>query len=414
MHNHDECPHASDLPAFLQGELSQDARASLEQHLKNCPACRAAAESHRRTIEMLGRPLPPVESQDLAPAILERVQAGNRSLRPVFLRAAALVLGLVGVGALVGLVVPRLGTRADPRVTAAAVWLRTTQEPDGHWDTFKWGAQKNYAPGIAALAVLALLKQDENALDGPNGDAIRRGLDYLLGQQNPEGRIGALNSGTPYNQGLATLAFLEACARANDTRWKQAATLALTYIRTNQQPSGGWGYPREATDSCNTSITVWQLQALIKADSMGQYGMQPSIEKGLAWLDSAVDEKGRVGYAHANDFPYGYETLTAAGAVCFLNNKYRRTSSARLPRILEALRDAARQTSDVDYYRLYFMTQALSASGGSDTELAAKLRDSLRLCQAGTGEHVGSFETQDRWSSAGGRVYATAMAVLAL
>ena len=105
MHNHDECPYASDLPAFLQGELSQEARASLEQHLKDCPACRAAAESHRRTIETLRRPLPPVESRDLAPAILERVQAGNRGRRPVFLRAAALVIGLVGAGALIGLIV---------------------------------------------------------------------------------------------------------------------------------------------------------------------------------------------------------------------------------------------------------------------------------------------------------------------
>ena len=88
--------------------------------------------------------------------------------------------------------------------------------------------------------------------------------------------------------------------------------------------------------------------------------------------------------------------------------------SPHLPRILQALRDAAHHQSDVDYYRLYFMTQALAAAGGTDADLAARLRDALVVCQADTGDQTGSFEAQDRWSSAGGRVYATAMAVLAM
>lgn len=408
----ESCPRESDIPAFLQGEMSGAEQNAFESHLATCPTCAAETEQYRKLIGRLQRPLPAAAERDLAPDILVRVASGSR--HPALLRVAALFLCFVAAGALVCVLRPRAGMNYDQRAGAAVAWLCSAQEPDGHWDAAKWGAQKNYTPGITALAVLALLKQDANALNGPHADTIRRGLDYLLSQQNDEGRIGALNSGTPYNQGITTLALLEACDRLQDARWEEASTRSLAYIRSTQQASGGWGYPRGPADSGNTSITVWQLQALLKADAMGHDEVQPSLEKGMAWLNSVVDESGRVGYSRTSDFPYGHETLTAAGALCFLSDRNRAAPSPHLPRILQALRDAAHRQSDVDYYRLYFMTQALAAAGGTDTDLAAKLREALVACQADTGVQTGSFETRDRWDSAGGRVYATAMAVLAL
>ena len=410
MDNRESCPRESDIPAFLGGELTPRERQAFESHLETCPSCRAEIQNYQDVIQKLRGPMPKVQERDLAPDILARMQAGNRVRHPALLRIAALFVCLVAAAALVCLLRPQAGMEYDQRVGAAVTWLRSVQEPDGHWDAAKWGAQKNYTPGITALAVLALLKQDANAPNSPHADAIRRGLDYLLSQQNSEGRIGAVNSGTPYNQGIATLAFLEAYSRQQNPRWREAATRSLAYIRSTQQPSGGWGYPRGPVDAGNTSITVWQLQALLKADAMGHADVRPSIEKGLAWLNGVVDADGRVGYSRTNDFPYGHETLTAAGALCFLSDKSGAAPSPHLPRILQALRDAAHRQSDVDYYRLYFMTQALAAAGGTDTDLAAKLREALVVCQA----DAGSFEAQDRWSSAGGRVYATAMAVLAL
>lgn len=412
MTNIESCPRECDIPAYLQGELPPSEKSVFEAHLAICPACAAETEQYRKLIGRLRQPLPETEDRDLAPLILPRIHSPRRL--PVILKAAALFVCFIAAAALVCVLRPQAGMNYDQRAGAAVAWLCSAQEPDGHWDAAKWGAQKNYTPGITALAVLALLKQDENALNGPHAGTICRALDYLLSQQNEEGRIGALNSGTPYNQGIATLALLEACGRLQDARWEKASTRSLAYIRSTQQSSGGWGYPRAAADSGNTSITVWQLQALLKANTMGRDDVQPSLEKGMAWLNGVVDADGRVGYARASDFPYGHETLTAAGALCFLSDKNRAAPSPHLPRILQALRDAAHRQSDVDYYRLYFMTQALAAAGGTDTDLAAKLREALVLCQAGTGGQTGSFETQDRWSSAGGRVYATAMAVLAL
>lgn len=414
MANLKSCPHESDIPAFLQGEMSGAEQKAFESHLAGCPVCAAETEQFRRLMSTLQLPLPAANERDLAPFVLARVQSTGRVHYPVFLRAAAAFLCCVAAAALVCVLRPHADMRYDQRAGTAVAWLRSAQEPDGHWDAKRWGAQKNYTPGITGLAVLALLKQDANALSSPRAHAIRRALDYLLSQQNAEGRIGAVHSGTPYNQGIATLALLEACSRRQDARWEEAATRSLAYIRSTQQPSGGWGYPRAPVDSGNTSVTVWQLQALLKANAMGRDEVRPSIEKGMAWLNGVVDTNGCVGYSRANDFPYGHETLTAAGALCFLSDKNSNVTSPHLPRILQALRAAAYRQSDVDYYRLYFMTQALVAAGGSDTDLATRLRDALVVCQADIGDQPGSFETQDRWSSAGGRVYATAMAVLAL
>ena len=138
------------------------------------------------------------------------------------------------------------------------------------------------------------------------------------------------------------------------------------------------------------------------------------IEKGMAWLGKVVDADGYVGYSRPGDFPYGSETLTAAGALCFLTDKGRSASSSRLAQVVRALKNTARRKTDVDYYRLYFVTHALRAAGNDDPELIAGLCSALVACQEQTGVHAGSFEAKDRWSSAGGRVYATAMAVLAL
>ena len=414
MANRESCPRESDIAVFLQGEMSSAEQKAFKSHLQTCPTCAAETEQYRKLIAQFRQPLQAAEGRDLAPAVMARMHADTRVRHPVFLRVAALFVCFVAAAALVCLLRPQAGMKYDERVGAAVAWLCSAQEPDGHWDAAKWGAQKNYTPGITALAVLALFKQDANALNGPHAVAIIRGLDYLLGQQNAEGRIGAVNSGTPYNQGIAALAFLEACSRRDDARWREAATRSLAYIRSTQQPSGGWGYPRGAADAGNTSITVWQLQALLKANALGWDDLRPSLEKGMAWLNGVVDADGRVGYSRTSDFPYGHETLTAAGALCFLSDKKTAAPSPHLPRILQALRNAARHQPDVDYYRLYFMTQALAAAGGTDTELAATLRAALVVCQADSGAQAGSFESQDRWSSAGGRVYATAMAVLAM
>ena len=69
----------------------------------------------------------------------------------------------------------------------------------------------------------------------------------------------------------------------------------------------------------------------------------------------------------------------------------------------------------MDYYRRYFLTSALKKM---DEESARRglvaLRHDLLSRQDKHGADAGSWKSDDRWGSAGGRIYATALASLSL
>lgn len=418
------CRRDADIPAYLQGELPPEDRSAFEAHLAACSSCQRELATYEALMTRLSAPLPEAPERDLAPGVLARINAPRAVLRPAFggtaWRAAAALLALLLAGLLLSRqdrrpAQPAVVTPQEQFVAAALDWLATSQEPDGRWDAAKWGAQPNYTPGITALAVLAFLRHEPEALPGPHAQAVRRGLEYLLGQQNAEGRFGKLCSGTPYNQGLATLALLKATRLRAEPRWTEAADRGAAYIASTQLASGGWDYPRSAPDAGNTSVTAWQLQALLEAEAAARGHVRPAIERGMAWLGRMMDDEGRIGYSRPGDFPNGHLTLTAAAALCLLRDPGTDARAATLGRILRRLSRDARGDAGLDYYRAYFLLEALRAAGeGSSGPVVARLQETLLACQAQTGSAAGSCEARDPWSSAGGRVYATAMAVLAM
>ena len=222
------CRFGPELAAYLQDELPPAARRALEEHLASCPACAKQVEEYRAVIERVSRPLPEIPAPDLAPVIIARIRGAGAPARRRFavpwVRAAALLVCLVLAGALVWRwrAIQQRATvndvSRDRFVAAALGWLRASQEPEGCWDAGKWGAQRNYTPGITALAAPALLQEP-----GAHGAAVDRALDYLLLQQNADGRFGILCSGTPYNQGLATLALLKAGQQRADPAFSSAS-----------------------------------------------------------------------------------------------------------------------------------------------------------------------------------------------
>jgi len=216
-----------------------------------------------------------------------------------------------------------------------------------------------------------------------------------------------------YNHSMATLALLEGYARETNAAHRAACQRALAYITTAQRASGGWGYSRGPSANVNTSITVWQLQALLRADELGFANVRTQLTRGLAWLAGRVGETGRVSYRSANDFPNGSETLTAAGALCLLRTPTGR-HDPRVTQMLALVRGTAAQTETLDYYRWYFVSAALAAADGGSDPALNHLRSAVLARQTRDGTEAGSWLPGDRWSRAGGRLYATAMAVLAL
>ena len=432
------CARSQELPALLLGELDAARAAEVERHIAECASCAAQREQFSCVLFRLRAPagVPPV--RDLAPDVLARLPVAEAAWRrrSFWLRAAALLLATLGLGSAIfwhhhrlasfdlASTVPPSAINHEPStmsslpadrtqaIAHAIAWLERTQEADGHWDTARWGAQRMYGVGLTSLALLALSVEGA-AVTPQHRAALVRGMDWLIAQQDAHGQFGPDGSAAMYNHGLATLALLEGVALTSNTANRAAAALALARITRAQNASGGWGYSRGPAGNVNTSITVWQLQALLRADALGFAEVRPHLARGLAWLGGRIGAEGRVGYRRTDDFPNGAETLTAAGALCLL----RSTEGARdqrLARMLALIRGTATQPATPDYYRCYFVSAALAAAGVTADPALAKMRDALLAQQTQDGAEAGSWTPGDRWGRAGGRIYATALAVLAL
>jgi len=421
MRGRQNCRNNALVPSYLHGELSDREKARFEAHLKECDSCRGELDAVRRVSERL-KELPAEElKRDLAPAIMAKIPQeswGRHGFNWALAAGLAACLALAVLGGLLlfhrgeqDTQVPAYVARESKAVKQALVWLAGFQEPDGSWDAKKSGGHKDYTLGLTGLAVLALLSGDEKPLEGAHAASISRGLEYIVAQQQPDGRFGPLVAGAMYNHGISTVALLEAYGLNRDETLKRPIDRALGYIYAQQKDSGGWGY-RKGRSPANTSISIWQLHALTLACAVGWGEAGEKAGLGMDWLRGVIDEKGKVGYKEAGDFPYGTEALTAMGASCLFTGG----TEAAVIELGPGLKHvASTQGDEIDFYRWYFLTYALHAveeirSG----TLEARLQSALADQQVKSGPEAGSWAPTDQWGSAGGRVYSTSLAVLSL
>jgi hypothetical protein len=193
----------------------------------------------------------------------------------------------------------------------------------------------------------------------------------------------------------------------------------LGFITQQQQDDGGWGYLQTPA---NTSITSWQLQALLLGAGLDWPTAGPAARRGLSWVRATLDAEGRAGYTKPGDFPYGSQGLTAMAALCIAMGERGSVRADGDGGVFHSLVEAASAgVENHDFVRSYFLANALSVAAldrdAVDPELArlsAELRRAVADRQIKSGPDAGSWDPSDRWGPAGGRVYATAMGVLSL
>lgn len=417
----------ADLTAFLVDELDGEARRKVEQHLVSCEPCRQEVEARRRVLDRLHAQPSASVSHDLAPELLARI-AADEARRPILVTgwptllkvAAALVL-VLGGAALCWHVRSRGSEGAAPQASAsptaqAVAWLCRTQEPDGSWSTTRWGGSRNYEVALTGLSLLSLLEAEGPAASERTA-AADRAVHYLCGRQNERGEFGAAFDGAPYNQGMATLALLRAYRAHPDATLRHALDGALGTIAARQLRDGGWGYIGEQTPTANLSITLWQVEALRLAAALGWDSARVPAARGLRWIAAVAADDGSFGYRQSGDFPEGARTLTAMGAMSLLDVAEGNLVPAARRAAIQARvqRLSAANQPDLDYYGRYFLSAALKRMAGDDARRQLDtMQHALAAMQVSQGAERGSWNADDRWSTAGGRVYATALASLSL
>lgn len=254
-------------------------------HMKRDPHLRQAVEETQHLVDRLRADPDPELSHDLAPDILETLErealpallAGT--LRPLMFKAAAVLVGLLGLGVVYTLI-PRSphpgseGARdafssftAQQALERGLDWLMAVQQEDGSWDPAAWGGIDRGQIGLTGLALTALV-DGASAASSPGLDqASRRAGAYLSARQQADGRIGFPGRAPLYQHGLATLGLLHLYEQGRDETLRPVLDRALAFLASRGDESAGWGYG--STGDHSGRDWVWPSLALKKAATLG-------------------------------------------------------------------------------------------------------------------------------------------------
>jgi hypothetical protein len=296
--------------------------------------------------------------------------------------------------------------------------------------------------GATGLAMLAFLGAGYTHMDEKHRDVVRRGIDWLLSNQQPDGRLFTSETDNSryariYAQGIATMALCEAYGMTRDPELREPVRKAIQYILEAQHPTrGGWRYtPKDGETTwhkeSDTSVSGWQLQALISAQMADLEVPQEALAKVAEWLDQAqVDGGARYRYnPYAGDSPEQREgrvpslAMTAEGLLMRLYLGWDR----KHPAIIEGADHLAANLPEVgtrakplrDIYYWYYATPVMfHVHGDHWKKWNDTLRSLLVSSQVQSGALAGSWNpdrpVRDRWAHAGGRHYVTALNLLTL
>ena len=318
-------------------------------------------------------------------------------------------------------------------------WLSKYQSEDGRWDAdeFMPGGEKigaGKAPRDVAVTGLALLACAREGRPQAQEDQFQlqiKGIRWLASQQQGSGLLGTGSvHDFIYDHAIGTLGLLAATAATESEEGRDAAELALVYLQKHRNPHRVWRYmPRDGDN--DTSITTWCTLACAGGRELGLKVEDKVFSHIGVWLEDITDDEGRSGYTsrgslssrlpgdHAKKFPVGQcETLTGAGVLCravLADSDHEDTMKLSTDLLLQSPPQWHPKEGLVDFCYWFFASEGLRHRGG---EAATKWRKQMVAAitegQHKDGEFAGSWDPVGPWGDQGGRVYATAMAVLAL
>jgi squalene cyclase len=230
-------------------------------------------------------------------------------------------------------------------------YLLRTQTADGTWPDKPYGAE----PAVVALSIISMMAHGDEPNFGLYSGAIKKGLEYILKQQNKDtGYIGR----SMYNHGFATLALAEAYGAVDDPRLGPALQLAVRLILNSQEKNslGAWRYSPESSDA-DTTVSGAQIVALFAARNAGIAVKEEAIQRALKFLEKCQTPDGGIGYT-SNSGPNSTRTAIACLAFSLAKEKTN-------PIYLNAFKYLQRAPGDLNYheYNLYYVSQAFFHAG---------------------------------------------------
>lgn len=228
----------------------------------------------------------------------------------------------------------RYQSRTDEAVRQGLAWLQSRQlTPDqaapihpGLSGSFR----DEFVPGntgVTALAVMAFLAQGNLPGQGPYGETLNQGIDYLLSQQLDNGLIisreaRGRRSEMMYSHSIATLLLCEVSGMLDERRQRKVdevlprALLVLLQAQKVPKPAahaGGWRYAPGARDS-DLSLTGWAIMALRAARQNGAAIPDEQIADAIEYILKCRRDDGAFSYMPG--MGVGTPSMTGLAILC--------------------------------------------------------------------------------------------------
>jgi hypothetical protein len=351
------------------------------------------------------------------------------------------------------------GTRAtESAVLQALKWLARHQGPDGGWgaesflkrcvgDRCGGSGERDFDTGVTALSLLAFLGAGYSQLSRDEfpdpvspgqvlrfGEVVKKGVQWLIAHQDPDGCIGERGPKHLYNHLVAAVCLSEAVGMTASETLKEPAQKAIDFVVAAQNPGKGWRYSARSGDN-DSSVTGWAVQALRSAELSGLTFPKSAEDGALAWYQEATEPGGyfRVGYTargagrvsvtgkgpgeNFDDHP----AMSALGVLARILIR-KRTDEPALGAVNLLMGDLPEwRPKKIDFYYWHSASMALFQYDGPEGAMWRKWNEPMMNAlvphqrSRPDGCKAGSWDPDvDRWGFSGGRVYAAAINALTL
>ncbi len=287
---------------------------------------------------------------------------------------------------------PRLRLRCSPEHREDALKKHGADErvPDAIEQGLEWIASQQdatgtfggkYTVGTTGLCLLSYLGNGESTYSEKYGTTVINAGLYLMDRAlKNEGLIHYGENGhhISYEHGIATLALAELYSLSKESdaqipRLDSLLTKAAEIIVKGQTKNGGWAYGYKTSAADDTSLTGWQVQALVAAKESGVEieNYDSVMASAMSCLKEAQDLKGAFRYRleHATGKP----TLTGESLYSLFLGKEK--TSPEFKKGITFLTGAyANPSPGTTFYAPQFNTQIFFVNGGRGWE---KTRDKL-------------------------------------
>lgn len=302
--------------------------------------------------------------------------------------------------------------QVDRAVVGALKYLASNQQPSGAWLL----QQNGESTAATSLAIMSFMAAGHVPGEGPYGSRIDRGIRWVIDHQQRNGMIVHNQSHGPmYSHGISTLMLAEVAGMVHGKLGRDVrlalergieVILKAQNVSKSKKHAGGWRYHSTSADS-DLSVTGWQLLALRAARNIGCDVPAENIDQAVEYVNNCVGETPGFGYQPGSS---STPTLSGVGILAL-----EVCGEHHSPAVLRAAGELVRRPLKYDnrfyFYGAYYCTVGMFKVGGDQwNAVRPQLIDELLEHQESDHSWIARYGNE----KGAGRIYCTAMAVLAL